>query len=72
MSDDLDELIDWLRNSSSEEWCAPMLNKAANKIMVLRRALTEICRIRDVNTPQGAWRSDLQQIARRALEKGGR
>lgn len=29
--------------------------------------LTEICRIRDVNTPEGAWRSDLQSMARASL-----
>lgn len=34
-----------------------------------RAALTEICVIRDVNTPSAAWRSDLQQIARKALER---
>jgi hypothetical protein len=32
-------------------------------------ALTEICFIRAPDTPEGAWRSDLQQIARTALER---
>ena len=45
-----------------------VLEKRDAEIKRLRAALTKICIIRDVNTPNGAWRSDLQNIARAALE----
>lgn len=45
---------------------------AFDRVERLRTALTEICRIKDVNTPQGTWRADLQEIARRALERDER
>lgn len=34
----------------------------------MRQALTQICFIRPAGEPEGAWRSDLQQIAYKALE----
>lgn len=35
---------------------------------VMRKALTEICVIRAADTPQGLWRIELQEIARKAIE----
>lgn len=47
-------------------------NATFDRVARLREALTEICRIKDVNTPQGAWRADLQEIARQALVRDER
>lgn len=43
-------------------------NDTFERVVKLRVALTEICRIHDQNAPQGALRADFQHIARRALE----
>ena len=38
----MDDLVEWLRNSSSDEWNGSMLNKAANRIDKLEVALRYI------------------------------
>jgi len=35
------DIVEWLRNSKSEEWCGAMLDKAADEIELLRDKLSD-------------------------------
>ena len=43
LPNDPDGLVEWLRTAPSNEWCGPMLNKAADEIVALRKQ-TELYR----------------------------
>jgi hypothetical protein len=36
------DIVDWLRNAPSDEWCSPMLNKAADEIDRLRDVVVKL------------------------------
>lgn len=37
------DIVEWLRNSNSDEWCSGQLLKAADEIEKLREALKTVC-----------------------------
>lgn len=55
-----DDLVAWLRESSSAEWCGPMLNKAAARIEALE---AELAALKPANTARDA------ETRKRALER---
>lgn len=57
------DIVVWLKHAPSDEWCGPMLNKAAEEIERLRRIVTTIVPEAGCFDPD-----DDEQVERIALE----